>query len=379
MLDTKELPDSVRCRHILLGTTNPQTGQQTGNDSLAHKIADSIAMVISKGGNFDTLETQFTTDQVAHKDKGVMTFSSDQIQGEGFAKEFGQFILFDGKPGDKKVVKTSFGWHYIEILGFIKPETHYKVAYMAKAVVPSSETDRDANNTASQFASDSRSLKSFDVNFEKNLKPKGLNKMFGNDIKPNDYEVMGIGTSRQFVKDIYSADMGDVMQPERIGDQYVVAAITEINKEGTAGVTKARSYVEPILRNKKKAELVEKKTGKITTLEAAAATLGKQIETKDSLRMTTGFDIKITGATFNPANKSKVVSELIEGSGALFVLRVDNVTATALETANVSEQQKTMYQSSRQGVEYPDPRNPGYPINVLRRAATIKDNRAKFY
>lgn len=379
MLDTKELPDSVKCRHILIGTTNPQTGQKTGDDSLAHKTADSIAMAISKGANFDTLETKYSTDQAAHKDKGVMTFPSDQIQGENFAKEFGQFILFDGKPGDKKVVKTSFGWHYIEILNFIKPETHYKVAYMAKAIVPSPETDRDADNAAAQFSGDSRSLKSFDDNFEKNLKTKGFHKALATNIKPNDYSIPGIGTSRQFVKDIYSAGAGDVLQPERIGDQYIVAAVTETNKEGTQDIAKARILAEPILRNKKNTERIEKKIGKITTLESAATALGKQIETKDSIRMTTGFDIKVTGAAFNPANKGKVISEPIEGAGGIYIVRADSVTATALITANVTDQRRSMYMNAKQSVEYPDPRNPNYPVNVLKKASSLKDDRAKFY
>ncbi|MEI2739279.1 MAG: SurA N-terminal domain-containing protein [Chitinophagaceae bacterium] len=132
LLDTKTFPDSVKCRHILLGTAD-RSGNPIMPDSVAKAKADSVALAIRNGANFDSLESKYTTDQAAHADKGVMTFSSATIQGEGFAKEFGQFILFDGKPGDKKVVQTQFGWHYIEILSFIKPQTSYKVAYLSAA------------------------------------------------------------------------------------------------------------------------------------------------------------------------------------------------------------------------------------------------------
>ncbi len=381
MIDIKTLPDSVKCRHILIGTTNPQTGQQIMDDSSAHKRADSIAQAIRNGANFDTLETKFSTDMAAHRDKGVMTFSSVDIQGESFAKEFGQFILFDGKPGDKKVVKTSFGWHYIEILSFIKPEPQYKVAYMAKAITASTETDNNANNAATQFAGDSRDIKSFDANYEKELKPKGINKLFANNIDPNAYSIDGItGTDRQFIKNIYSADLGDVLQPERVGDQYIVAVVTEIDKEGTQSPAKARSRVEPILRNRKKAEIFKQKLGTITTLEAAAATLKKTIETIDSLRMEpgqkvsiSGHDPKVIGAAFNPANKGKVVPEPIAGAYGLYVERVDSVTATAVENADVAARQKILYQNVMQTAKYSD------PLGVLRNAATIKDYRSKFY
>lgn len=381
MIDTKTLPDSVKCRHILIGTTNPQTGQAILDDSTAHKRADSIAQAIRNGANFDTLETKYSTDLAAHRDKGVMTFSSLDIQGENFAKEFGQFILFDGKPGDKKVVKTSFGWHYIEILSFIKPEPQYKVGYMAKTIVPSTETDNNANNAATQFAGDSRDIKSFEANYEKDLKPKGINKLFANDIDPNAYSISGInGTDREFIKNIYSADLGDVLQPERVGDQYIVAVVTEINEEGTQSPAKARLRVEPILRNKKKAELFKQKLGAITTLEAAATTLKKTIETIDSLRMEpdqkvsiSGHDSKVIGAAFNPANKGKVVPQPLAGAYGLYVERVESVTATAVENADVSMRQKMLYQNALQTAKYSD------PLGALRNAATIKDYRSKFY
>ncbi len=381
MVDTKVLPDSVRCRHILIGTVNPQTGQAIMDDSVAHKRADSIALAIKNGANFDTLETKFSTDLAAHADKGVMTFSSVDIQGENFAKEFGQFILFDGKPGDKKVVKTSFGWHYIEILKFINPEPQYKVAYMAKEIVPSIETDNNANNLATQFAGNSRDLKSFEANYEKDLQPKGINKFTANNIDPNAYSINGItGTDRQFIRDIYDAKLGDVLEPERIGDQYIVAVLTEINEEGTQSPEQARLRVEPILRNRKKAEIFKQKLGPITTLEAAADKLKATIETIDSLRMQpgqtvsiSGHDPRVIGAAFNPANNGKVVPVPLAGIYGIYIERVDNVTATAVENADISARRQSLYQNALQMARFSDPLVP------LRNAAKIKDNRSKFY
>ena len=385
MLEIRTLPDSVKARHILIQTTNPQNGQQILDDSIAKRRIDSIALAIKHGAKFDSLAKLFSDDKGSAAKGGLVQVQFMQggpmsdyfVQGQ-MVKAFNDSCFF-GKTGETKIVKSEFGYHLIQILDQKKIEPHYKVAYMAKTIEPSAETDRDADNAAAEFAADSRSLKSFDDNFEKNLKVKGFHKAYAANIKPNDYSVTGLGTSRQFVKDIYDADAGDVLQPERVGDQYVVAAITEVNKEGTMSVAKARIYVEPILRNKKKAELIENKIGKITTLEAAAAALNKKIETKDSLRMTTGFDNRVTGAAFNPANKGKVVPEPIEGSSGVFVVRVDSVTATSVDLANVPEQQKSMYANAKQSVDYPDPRNPNYPINVLRKAASVKDYRTKFY
>lgn len=380
MLDSKILPDSVKCRHILLGTTDRQ-GQPIMPDSIAKFKADSVALAISRGASFDLLEAQYSTDEAAHQEKGVMTFSSATIQNEGFAKEFGQFILFDGKPGDKKVVKTSFGYHYIEILSFIKPQPHYNIAYMAKPIESSKETIDEAEAEASAFAANSRNQKDFEASAEKLKKEKGLNKNIAINIRPIDAEIQGLGLSRSFVKNIYKARAGEVLQPEKVGDNYVVALVTEAFKEGTMSAAQARLNVEPILRNKRKAEIIRKKLGTISTLEAASAALGNApIETADSLRMTgsaasvLGFEPKVIGAAFNKANLNKVVPEAIAGAQGVYVIRVDDLSATPVADANIAEKRKSRYQQAKMQVMYQQS-----PLQALREAAKIKDNRADIY
>ena len=130
------------------------------------------------------------------------------------------------------------------------------------------------------------------------LKAKGINKAFATEITPNAYQVMGLGASRQFVKSIYDAKQGEVLQPERVGENYVVAIVTEVNKKGTQSAAKARPLVEPLLRNHKKAEQIQKKLGTITSLEDAAAKLGgisflagfyRQSEISDFIRRRSAF------------------------------------------------------------------------------------------
>jgi peptidyl-prolyl cis-trans isomerase D len=184
--------------------------------------------------------------------------------------------------------------------------------------------------------------------------------------------------SRSFVKNIYAAKLGQVLEPERVGENYVVAIVTGIDKEGTQTASKARMTVEPLLMNRKKAEIIQKKIGKVTTLEAASAALGgKAIETADSVRLSgtqtsiVASEPKIIGATFNPANNGKVVGEAIAGTSGVYVVRVDNISATAVANANVAEQRKAKYQDAKT--------RGAYPQMALSEAATIKDNRSKIY
>ncbi len=395
MLDIKELPDSVKCRHILLGTQDPRTGQPIMEDSIAHKRADSIALAIKNGANFDSLEAKFTTDQESHKEKGVMEFSTTLIQGENFAKEFREFILFDGKTGDKKVVKTNFGWHYIEILNKKNPQPHYKVAYLAKQIVASDDTETNAENAANSFAGNSRTVETFIANVEKDLKPKGLNSLVVNDISPLAYNIPQLGGNvncRQFVKAVYEADKGKVMQPMRVGDNFIVAVVTAVNKEGTMSASAARMQVEPLLRNKKKAEQIKQKIGAVTTPEAVAAAMGQQVQTADSVRFDTGApgglgsEQKVIGAAFNPANKGKVVTHALDGLQGVYIVRIDDVTATSVAAGTVEEQQKMMIMQTRmRAMQALNPQMQMYggggptPADILKQSAKIKDNRANFY
>jgi len=181
------------------------------------------------------------------------------------------------------------------------------------------------------------------------------------------------------------------MQPERVGDSYIVAVVTEINKPGTISVATARRYIEPILRNQKKAALLKKRIGNITTLEAVSSAVKQPIQVVDSVRFSGGnngaitYESKVTGAIFNPANKGKVVSEAIEGQGSVFVIRVDNVAATVVENADVIGQKRLMESQGRMSILMSNQFGNSFgqrqydPALVLRKAAKIKDNRNKFY
>ena len=373
----KQMPDTVRVRHILISLTkrDPQTGQSTTirDTTTAKKLVDSLQTAIRNGSNFDSLVLQFSDDEGSKLKGGVY----EKVYAGQMVPEFNDFI-FSNPVGAKGVVKTDFGYHYIEILAQQGSTPAYKIAYLPRQIIASPETDAAANNQASEFAGDSKDQASFDANYEKKLKPKGINKGLATDIKPSGYEIPGVGVSRQFIKDVYAAKRGNVLDPVRIGDKYIVAVVTGVYDEGTQSAATARLNIEPTLRNTKKGEMIKQKIGKISTLEAVAAALGKTVEAIDSLRMTgrsanatLGYEPKVNGATFNPGNKGKVVPEALTGVSGVYVVRVDNITATAVGNANVAEQRKTMYQQAKQMAQY----NP--PVNSLRTSAKIKDYRAE--
>ncbi len=372
MIGKQTLPDSVEARHILVQTVDRQ-GQPMLADSLAEKRVDSVITAINSGADFQQMMLQVSDDKASiSQDNGVMKFSASQIQNkEGFDQEFGKFILFDGKKGDRKKVKTQFGYHYIEILDQTNFETAYKVAYLSKAISASQETQDAASGLANQFAGESRTPKAFDDN----ATAKEYNKLIGTEIKPTDNMIPGLGSNRQLVRWIFEADKGEISVPYDMGDKFVVVMVTEINKEGTMSAAKARPQVEFIVRNKKKAEQIIKQIGTVSTLEAAAKATNTQIQNADSVSFASpvipnvGQEAKVIGATFNKEWKGKV-TPAIAGNGGVFVVKPGNVSAKPNISGNIDQQRAGMLMQIKSMSGYRS-------LESLKKAADVKDERSK--
>ncbi|MDQ6609245.1 MAG: peptidylprolyl isomerase, partial [Bacteroidota bacterium] len=84
-----------------------------------------------------------------------------------------------------------------------------------------------------------------------------------------------------------------------------------------------------------------------------------------------GYETKVLGAVFNPANKGKVCPEPISGQMGVYALRVDAIFTTVVENADIASQRKMLEMQNRQELRS--------PVEVLQKKADIKDDRAKFY
>jgi peptidyl-prolyl cis-trans isomerase D len=373
MVDKRQLPDSVKCRHILVGTTDAQSGAVVLSDSIASKRIDSIKNAVNAGASWAEMVEKYNpqTDG-SRQNKGEMTFASAQIQDANFAKEFAQFILFDGKTGERKVVKTNFGYHYIEIMEQKNFEPAYKVAYFSKVVEPSDETTNGASTAATQFASESRDVKSFDANAQK----KKLATRIA-EVKPNEYSIVGIGAARRLIKWAYENKIGAVSEPENIGDKYVVAVITEQKEEGTPKAKDVRQQVESIVRNLKKAKQIIEKIGNNRDMNAIAATFKTVVNRADSISFLSPFipgigqEPKVSGAAFDTRNKGKA-SEPIAGNTAVFLVKNESVGLRPSTDADYTMRRMQMEQQLKGSL--------GYKLTeALRKSATVKDNRIDFY
>jgi peptidyl-prolyl cis-trans isomerase D len=365
LLGTKQWPDSTGVRHILVATTNPQNGQQVRDDSSAKKLIDSINLAIKGGASFEALCEKYSDDggsKVKGGDLGM--FAQAQM-----VPAFNDYA-FDNTVGTKGVIKTDFGYHYVEILKQTPRNPAYKIAYLSKAIIPSNETINSASTAAAQFASSSKDVKSFNENAVK----IGKQVLPATGIKANDFEIQGLGDTRQTIRWVFEKKVNDVSEPFEIADNYIVAVITAEDKAGLASVDAARPQVEGIIRDQKKAEKI-KPTLKGGSLDAIAASAKSMVQKADSLSFTysmipgLGNEPKLVGAAFNKSLVNKV-SEPIAGNTGVFVLSVNNVSAKqAAQDLNFFKEESLNRTRS----------NLFRSNSALKKVATIVDNRSKLY
>jgi len=371
VMGSKSVYDSVRAKHILIPTMNPQTGQPELEDSVAKKRADSILAVINAGGSFTDLAKQFSSDGSKDKggDLGMFTYGT-------MVPEFNDFC-FNKPVGSRGVVKTQFGYHVIEVLNQKGSSPAYKIAFMGKEIMASEATINKASLDATKLSAE-KDNKKLDAYLQKN----NLSKISESSlIKENDSRIGQLMDARQIVRWVFEAKPGDVSEPFSIGDQFVVAILDKIEKEGTQDIQTARPMAERSVREEKKAAAIIAKLGSNPTPESAAAAYGKQVMTAgadSSITFSAGLipnlgpETKVIGACFNKANLNKVVAPII-GKTGVFVIQVTGIGEKAPESPEKAAETRSQtigVLRSQAGSGW---------FDDLKKRARVKDSRSKFF
>ncbi len=371
MLGSKTVADSAHAKHILIATVNAQTGQPVLEDSTAKKRADSIYNAINAGANFAMLALQYSSD--GSKDKGgdLGTFAYGTM-----VPEFNKYC-FEKPVGSRGVVRTQFGYHIIELLSLKGASPAYKIGFLAKEIYPSEETINNASNDAVKLSAEKDAKK-----LEAYLQKNGLQKIsVPTIIKENDASIGQMQDARQLVRWAFEAKKGDVSDPMPVGDQFVVATVDKIYEEGTQDVETARPLAENAIREEKKAAQIISALGANPTLESASAKYSKaiiitgadsSITFQSQIIDSIGNEPKLIGAIFNKANLNKVAAP-VAGKTGVFVFKVNSVGEKATDPNEDKVQmrlQQTVALRNQAASNW---------FEGLRKKATIKDNRSKFF
>jgi peptidyl-prolyl cis-trans isomerase D len=371
VIASKPIPDSVRARHILLQTYNPQTKEQMMPDTTAKKLADSILAAVNGGADFAALAAKYSMDQGSGAKGGdVGTFGHSMM-----VPEFETFA-FTKPVGSKDVVRTVFGYHVIEVMEQKAFKPGYKIAFLAKEIMPTDATINKASLDATK-ASAEKDAKGLAAYAQKN--GYSLTQV-PTIVKENDFSVGGLQDARQLVRWVFDAKKGAVSEPFNMGDQFVVAVVDKIQEEGVQDAETARSGSEVIIRNEKKAKIIMDKLGNNPTLEAAAAAYNKQVlqaGADSSITMAgkiingLGIEPKVIGASFDKEFQTKV-SPSFAGNTGVFVIKVNSIQSKPADTPEMAAQQLSAKLAALRNET-----NNWY--EGLKKLADIKDKRSKYF
>lgn len=369
-LGSKAIPDSVKARHILIVTTDRNSGQNIRSDEAAKKLADSLLAAVNSGSDFGMLAMQFSAD--GSKDKGgdLGTFGYGAM-----VPEFNDFCFYKS-TGERGVVKTQFGYHVIEINSQSNFANAHKIAFMGKEIFASDATI-NASSLAATRASSQKDAKALaDFAAKNNIKINSVPAV----LKENDFNVSGMDDARQLVKWAFEASKGQVSEPFSIGDQFIVATLDKIVEEGVQDAQTARPQAEPQVRNEKKTEMIIKKLGANPSLESAAAAYNKTVMiagADSSLTFASqvvtglGLEPKVIGAAFSSSFKDKP-SPAFKGNSGVYVVRVNTIQPKPAPSAeDLRNQANNKLNNMRSQL------NNWY--EGLKKQSDIKDNRSEFY
>lgn len=370
-VDVKTLPDSVRARHILIPSMDRQTGQEIRSDSAAQKIADSLLTAIQSGSDFAALAQQFSTDLGSKVKGGDLGFFANGAM----VPEFNEFC-FNNPVGAKKVVKTTFGYHVIEITAAKGTSPAYKIAFVGKEIIPSDVTINAASLEATKAAAAGNK-----AGLEKFLAQTGHHLTeVPSLIKENDFSIPGLQDARSIVSWAFKAKVGELSDPLSVGDNFIVATVDKIYKEGLQDAATARPGAEAIIIKEKKSDIIIKKIGENPTLDAAAAAYGKAIQEAGADSTLTlasqvinglGVEPKVIGASFNK-NYQQKPSPAFGGANGVYVVKVNNILSKPALAPDALKQQATSKLNMLRG-------QVGNWYEGLKNMADIKDERSKFF
>ncbi|HNQ27581.1 MAG TPA: SurA N-terminal domain-containing protein [Aquaticitalea sp.] len=368
VLAEKNLPDSVKARHILIPFLGSRSASEETKqtEAQAKATADSIMAVVKTDRKKFVSLLDFSADKVSNEKEGVL----DWYAYNAMVPEFRDYT-FENKTGDIGVVKTDFGFHVIEILGQTGTSKLYKVATLAQKIEPSEKTIDDVFNAVSNFE-----IAIQDKDFQDVAKEKDLTVRPVNGIKELDENIPGLGSQRVIVRWAFEdgTKVGNTKRFSVPSGGYVVAQVTAVNKKGLMSVESASATALPEIRKEKKAKMIrEKIAGK--DMEAIAKEQGQTPTTVPAVNMKSptlsgaGLEPKVVGTAFGL--KEGQTSKLIDGEKGVFLVSVVKRTE-APKLDNYQSIVNRLTSTRGNAVQTK-------AYEALKEAADIDDQRANFY
>ena len=355
---------NAKASHILIsyeGTQVPNKKEKRTKEEAKAKAESILAQVNANPDSFLMLAFTASDDSSSQQGGDLGFFGPNQM-----VKPFNDFVF--GSPiGKVGLVETDFGFHIIKVTD---KQDGIRLATIAQKIEASEATSDKVFTQATQFEIDAT-----EKDFAKTAAAMKLTVAAPVTLKVMDETFGPLGNHRNIVSWSFEdgTKVGDVKRFEVANLGHVIAKVKKVNPEGLMAVDLVRSYVEPILKNKKKAELIKAKMSG-TSLEAIAKATGSAVQQATDVTMENpvltggvGQEPKVVGNAF--ALASGKLSAPIEGNTGVYVVKNSSTIKAPALTSHAAYVSKLKAQSAG---------DVNRVLPLLKDNAKIEDNRRQF-
>jgi peptidyl-prolyl cis-trans isomerase D len=355
---------NAKASHILIsyeGTQVPNKKEKRTKEEAKAKAEEILAQVTANPDSFLMLAFTASDDSSSQQGGDLGFFGPNQM-----VKPFNDFVF--GSPiGKVGLVETPFGFHIIKVTD---KQDGVRLATIAQKVEASEATSDRVFTQATKFEMDAN-----DKDFAKTAAAMKLTVAIPVTAKAMDENFGPLGNQRNIVRWAFEngTDAGAIKRFEVANVGHVIAKVKKVNDEGLMAVDAVRAFIEPMLKNKKKAELIKAKmTG--SSLEAIAKKLGAPVQQAVDVTMDNpvlaggvGQEPKVVGNAF--ALASGKISAPIEGNTGVYVVLTKSKFKAPALTSHAPYISKLKAQTAGDGNRV---------IPALKENAKIEDNRSQF-
>ncbi len=277
---------------------------------------------------------------------------------------------FAGRKGSQFTVSTGMGEQTFKIADKSKPTPKVKLAILSRKVTPSSKTYGMLYNEAKQFIVSNGTVELL----RQAAQEQGLSVTPALGLNVNADKVNDLKNSRGIVRWAFEAKEGQLSDVFECGEQFVVAALTEVNDGDYRTLDEVRMELTMQATSDKKAEYLMAQLKGATTLEEAAELLDAEIQTAENITLASarlgaaGMEPAVIGAAL--ALDNNATSAPVKGNVGVYVVRIGEKKVAEGEL-NAAQEISNLNMRTSYSLPY-------QAIALIEENAEVEDNRARF-
>ena len=277
---------------------------------------------------------------------------------------------FNSKKGATFTVANGMGEQTFKIVDKSQATPKVKLAILSRKVTASSKTYGTLYNQAKQFIVANSNADSL----HQAALAQGFSATPVYALNENSDKINDLKNSRPIVRWAFEAKDGQVSDVFECGDQFVVAALTEVNDSEYRSMESVRAELVIAATNNKKADYIANQLNGITTLEEAATLLGAEVKTAESISLSSyrlgaaGVEPAVIGAAL--AMEANTLSTPVKGNNGVYMLTIGE-KKVAEGVLNADQEISNLNMRTSYTIPY-------QAVTLIEEKAEVVDNRARF-